>query len=160
MISLSLDFFGIEHLAFTIVLAIGVVILARGKIHLVLVLTLIGPLNHIVLFALNLMELEDITDVLATASNNLIRSKLQIKLIGLDIVFGDVVWLSWRRNIVVEIFLQSLLSVGPQFLERGLHELVLLILLVQRIDFGNWIFWIQIGQNEIRIVLAIDKVLG
>ena len=155
-----MDFLGIEHLAFTIVLAIGVVILARGKIHLVLVLTLIGPLNHIVLFALNLMELEDIADVLATASNNLIRSKLQIKLIGLDIVFGDVVWLSWRRNIVVEVFLQSLLSVRPQFLERGLHELVLLILLVQRIDFSNWIFWIQIGQNEIRIVLAIDKVLG
>jgi len=92
--------FWLNHLTLFIILRVWVVVLARSKIHLVLVLSLVAPLDYIRLLSLNLMELENIAEILPTTSDNMVSSQFEIKLIGFDVwlLVNEIAWLIDRRN--------------------------------------------------------------
>ena len=71
------------YLAFLVIVVVGVVVLAGGQVHLVLMLSLVTPLDNIGLLALDLVELEHVAEVLATTGHNMVGRQLEIELVGL-----------------------------------------------------------------------------
>ena len=96
---------------------VGVVVLAGGQVHLVLVLALVAPLDDVGLLALYLVELEHVAEVLATAGHHMVGRQLEVELVGL--VGGlpgseRVELIGWGDRLLVAD--ESLLRVGPQLL--------------------------------------------